>query len=45
MFAVSAAAWGKIRVGIGAKKGRNQRPTEDHHQRKCDRSAHFLATI
>jgi hypothetical protein len=40
MLAVPAAAWGKIRVGIGAKDGRDQHPAEHHRQRKCDRAAH-----
>jgi hypothetical protein len=45
MLAMPAAARGKIRVGVGAKNGRNQRPAEGHHQRKCDRAAHLQATI
>jgi len=40
MLAVPAAAWGQIRVGAGAKDGRDQREAEDHSQRKCDRAAH-----
>jgi hypothetical protein len=44
MLSVPAAAGRKIRVGIRPKNGRNQRPTEDHHQRKCDRSAHSQRT-
>jgi hypothetical protein len=40
MFAVPAAAWRKVQVGVGGKKRRNQRPTEQHHQRKCDHAPH-----
>jgi len=45
MLAVPAAAWGKIRAGAGAKDGRDQRPTEDNGQRKCDRAAHKQETV
>ena len=40
MFAISAAAGGKARLGVGSKQRRNQHPTEEHHQRKCDHAPH-----
>jgi hypothetical protein len=40
MLPISAAAGGKICVGTSGEGRRNQRPTEKHHQRKCNRSAH-----
>ncbi len=42
MLAVPAAARGEIRVGVGAKGGRDQHPAENRRQRKCDRAAHSL---
>ena len=43
MLAVPAAAWGKIRVGVGAKERRNQHPAEHHQQRNCDGAPHSQA--
>jgi len=45
MLAVAAAAWGEIRFCIGAKSGRDQHPTEDQRQCKCDRAAHGHPTV
>jgi hypothetical protein len=45
MLAVSAAASGQIRVGIGGQQRRNQRATEEDHQRDCDSAAHRLLTV
>jgi hypothetical protein len=42
-FAFSAAAGGQIRAGINGDERRNQRPTEEHHQRDCNGAAHGLA--
>src|SRR5271157_804948 len=44
-LAVLSATSGKIRLGIGAKDGRDRHPAEKHHQRKCDRAAHNQATV
>ena len=45
MLAVSAAAGREIRFGIGGGERRNQRPTEEQHQRNCDGAAHSQATV
>jgi len=43
MLAFSAAAGGKIRLRIRGDERRNQRPTEEHHQRDGDGAAHNFA--
>ena len=40
MLAVSAAARREICVGVGDNERRDQRPTEEHHQRDGDGAAH-----
>ena len=42
MLAFSAAAGGKIRLRIRGDERRNQRPTEEHHQRDGDGAAHRI---
>jgi hypothetical protein len=44
-FAYYAAADGQIRAGINGEERRNQRPTEEHHQRDGDGAAHRLMTV
>lgn len=43
VFAMPAAADGKIRLAIRGKQRRHQHPAENHHQRKCDGAAHSHA--
>jgi hypothetical protein len=45
MLAMSPAAWWKVRIGVRAKYGRDQRQAEDRHQDKCNRAAHFQRIV
>jgi hypothetical protein len=45
MFAISAAAGRKARLGIRGKERRNQQITEDNQQRICDCPAHKYAQL
>ena len=45
MLAVPSAARWEIYVSVGGKERRDQRPAEQHHQRKCNYAPHCQAIM